>query len=200
MLFFCAGGILRVQSANFQGNWRSTSRSPAQAGLPLSNRPARPGSQGPPGPTTAAATTKPDASTKSPLRQRNRGEHSVRKELLVARQADDGGAGELLRRHRGPRRGRGVGQVPRGHGLEEPLGAPRARQRGDDVDEAQRPERGRGPAGRTSSMTCAVRRRWRASDAAAYTAGNAKGTAARMAESAGRKHARTASTTTPSTP
>lgn len=113
------------------------------------------------GPHHRRRNKKTHASTKSPLRQRKRGEHSVGKELLVARQADDGGAGELLRRHRGPRRGRGVGQVPRGHGLEEPFGAPRARQRGDDVDEAQRPERDRGPAGRTSSMACAVRRRWR---------------------------------------
>ena len=43
-------------------------------------------------------------------------------ELLVARQADDGGAGELLRRHGAAGGRRGVGQVPRRHGLEEPLG------------------------------------------------------------------------------
>ena len=118
-------------------------------------------------------------------------------ELLVARQADDGGAGELLRRDRAAGGRRGVGQVPRRHGLEEPLGrrracgragrrrwrpagssrhaqsaartrrqdaeagsTPRRRedeqrakghrkrtgQRGDDVDEAQRPQRGQAPA------------------------------------------------------
>ena len=47
-------------------------------------------------------------------------------ELLVARQADDGGAGELLRRDRAAGGRRGVGQVPRRHGLEEPLGRRRA--------------------------------------------------------------------------
>ena len=47
-------------------------------------------------------------------------------ELLVARQADDGGAGELLRRHGAAGGRRGVGQVPRRHGLEEPLGRRRA--------------------------------------------------------------------------
>ena len=106
-------------------------------------------------------------------------------ELLVARQADDGGAGELLRRHGAAGGRRGVGQVPRRHGLEEPLGRRRAcgragrrrwrpagssrhaqgaartrredeqrakghrkrtGQRGDDVDEAQRPQRGQAPA------------------------------------------------------
>ena len=47
-------------------------------------------------------------------------------ELLVARQADDGGAGELLRWDRAAGGRRGVGQVPRRHGLEEPLGRRRA--------------------------------------------------------------------------
>ena len=116
---------------------------------------------------------------------------------LVARQADDGGAGELLRRDRAAGGRRGVGQVPRRHGLEEPHGRRRAcgragrrrwrpagssrhaqsaartrrqdaeagstsrrredeqrakghrkrtGQRGDDVDEAQRPQRGQAPA------------------------------------------------------
>ena len=128
-------------------------------------------------------------------------------ELLVARQADDGGAGELLRRHGAAGGRRGVGQVPRRHGLEEPLGrrracgragrrrwrpvgssrhaqsaartrrqdaeagsTPRRRedeqrakghrkrtgQRGDDVDEAQRPQRGQAPA----RSACASRRRY----------------------------------------
>ena len=47
-------------------------------------------------------------------------------ELLVARQADDGGAGELLRWDRAAGGRRGVGQVPRRHCLEEPLGRRRA--------------------------------------------------------------------------
>ncbi len=51
---------------------------------------------------------------------------SVGDELLVARQADDGGAGELLRWDRAAGGRRGVGQVPRRHGLEEPLGRGRA--------------------------------------------------------------------------
>ena len=165
-------------------------------------------------------------------------------ELLVARQADDGGAGELLRRDRAAGGRRGVGQVPRRHGLEEPLGrrcacgragrrrwrpvgssrhaqsaartrrqdaeagsTPRRRedeqrakghrkrtgQRGDDVDEAQRPQRGQAPArGRVSPCVVIT------SDAAPYSAGNENGTAPRSAESAGRKHARTAMITTPS--
>ena len=51
---------------------------------------------------------------------------SVGDELLVARQADDGGAGELCLRCRAAGGRRGVGQVPRRHGLEEPLGRRRA--------------------------------------------------------------------------
>ena len=166
-------------------------------------------------------------------------------ELLVARQADDGGAGELRLRRRAAGGRRGVGQVPRRHGLEEPLGrrracgragrrrwrpvgssrhaqsaartrdaktprrgsTPRRRedeqrakghrkrtgQRGDDVDEAQRPQRGQAPA-RGRASPCVVMKK----DAAPYSAGNENGTFARSAESAGRKHARTARTTTPS--
>ena len=69
----------------------------------------------------------------------------------------------------------------------------RTGQRGDDVDEAQRPQRGQAPArGRVSP--CVVMKK----DAAPYSAGNEKGTAPRSAESAGRKHARTAIMTTPS--
>ena len=114
-------------------------------------------------------------------------------ELLVARQADDGGAGELLRRHGAAGGRRGVGQVPRRHGLEEPLGRRRAGQRGDDVDEAQRPQRGQAPA-RGRASPCVVMKK----DAAPYSAGNENGTFARSAASAGRKQARTASITTPS--
>ena len=116
-------------------------------------------------------------------------------ELLVASQADDGGAGELLRRHGAAGGRRGVGQVPRRHGLEEPLGRRRAGQRGDDVDEAQRPQRGQAPAreGRLCVATASsLRTRPRDS------MGNENGTAPRSAESAGRKHARTAMITTPS--
>ena len=114
-------------------------------------------------------------------------------ELLVARQADDGRAGELLRRHGAAGGRRGVGQVPRRHGLEEPLGRRRAGQRGDDVDEAQRPQRGQAPA-RGRASPCVVMKK----DAARYSIGNEKGTAPRSAASAGRKQARTATTTTPS--
>ena len=70
----------------------------------------------------------------------------------------------------------------------------RTGQRGDDVDEAQRPQRGQAPArGRVSP--CVVMKK----DAAPYSAGNENGTFARSAESAGRKHARTASIATPNT-
>ena len=120
---------------------------------------------------------------------------SVGDELLVARQADDGRASELLRRHGAAGGRRGVGQVPRRHGLEEPLGRRRAGQRGDDVDEAQRPQRGQAPAreGRIRvSKASGLRTRRRDS------AGNENGTAPRSAESAGRKQARTAMITTPS--
>ena len=69
----------------------------------------------------------------------------------------------------------------------------RTGQRGDDVDEAQRPQRGQAPA-RGSVSPCVVT----TPDAAPYSIGNENGTFARSAESAGRKHARTATTTTPS--
>ena len=69
----------------------------------------------------------------------------------------------------------------------------RTGQRGDDVDEAQRPQRGQAPA-RGRASPCVVMKK----DAAPYSAGNENGTAPRSAESAGRKHARTAMTTTPS--
>ena len=70
----------------------------------------------------------------------------------------------------------------------------RTGQRGDDVDEAQRPQRGQAPA-RGSVSPCVVMKK----DAAPYSAGNENGTFARSAESAGRKHARTASIATPNT-
>ena len=69
----------------------------------------------------------------------------------------------------------------------------RTGQRGDDVDEAQRPQRGQAPA-RGSVSPCVVMKK----DAAPYSVGNENGTFARSAESAGRKQARTASITTPS--
>ena len=154
-------------------------------------------------------------------------------ELLVARQADDGGAGELLRRHGAAGGRRGVGQVPRRHGLEEPLGRRRACGRAG--------RRRRRPAGSSRHARSAARTRdartskeqkdtvsepgsaattsTRRSDRSAArllrgeecrhassslrtrprdSAGNENGTAPRSAESAGRKHARTASITTPS--
>ena len=69
----------------------------------------------------------------------------------------------------------------------------RTGQRGDDVDEAQRPQRGQAPA-RGRASPCVVMKK----DAAPYSAGNENGTFARSAESAGRKQARTASIATPS--
>ena len=69
----------------------------------------------------------------------------------------------------------------------------RTGQRGDDVDEAQRPQRGQAPA-RGRASPCVVMKK----DAAPYSAGNENGTFARSAASAGRKQARTASITTPS--
>ena len=77
---------------------------------------------------TTTTTKERRLSTKPPLRRRRGGNMmgSVGDELLVARQADDGGAGELLRWDRAAGGRRGVGQVPRRHGLEEPLGRRRA--------------------------------------------------------------------------
>ena len=154
-------------------------------------------------------------------------------ELLVARQADDGGAGELRLRRRAAGGRRGVGQVPRRHGLEEPLGRRRACGRAG--------RRRRRPAGSSRHARSAARTRdartskeqkdtasepgsaattsTRRSDRSAArllrgeecrhassslrtrprdSTGNENGTAPRSAESAGRKHARTARTTTPS--
>ena len=70
----------------------------------------------------------------------------------------------------------------------------RTGQRGDDVDEAQRPQRGQAPA-RGRASPCVVMKK----DAAPYSAGNENGTFARSAESAGRKQARTARIATPNT-
>ena len=167
-------------------------------------------------------------------------------ELLVARQADDGGAGELLRRHGAAGGRRGVGQVPRRHGLEEPLGrrracgragrrrwrpagssrhaqsAARTRRQDAEAGEHLKAARGRAKSKRTPQANRAARRRRRRGaataarpgscaggsqsrldgvmkkDAAPYSMGNENGTAPRSAESAGRKHARTAMITTPS--
>ena len=166
-------------------------------------------------------------------------------ELLVARQADDGGAGGAFvgtgRRRPSRRRAGAASTRPRGAaGRRAPAVArvgvdgvrrgplathrvPRERdaktprrgstsrrredeqrakghrkrtgQRGDDVDEAQRPQRGQAPA-REGCVRVATEllRRTRPRD----SAGNENGTAPRSAESAGRKHARTAMITTPS--
>ena len=166
-------------------------------------------------------------------------------ELLVARQADDGGAGELLRRHGAAGGRRGVGQVPRRHGLEEPLGrrracgragrrrwrpagssrhaqsAARTRRQDAEAGEHLKAARGRAKSKKDtvsepgSAATTSTRR----SDRSAArllrgeecrhassslrtrprdSVGNENGTAPRSAESAGRKHARTAMITTPS--
>ncbi|CAH0364805.1 unnamed protein product, partial [Pelagomonas calceolata] len=54
------------------------------------------------------------------------GSQRLEKGTRETHQADDGGAGELLRWDRAAGGRRGVGQVPRRHGLEEPLGRRRA--------------------------------------------------------------------------
>ena len=161
---------------------------------------------------------------------------SVGDELLVARQADDGGAGELLRWDRAAGGRRGVGQVPRRHGLEEPLGrrracgragrrrwrpagssrhaqsAARTRRQGgartskEQKDTASEPGSAATTSTRRSDRSAARLLRGEECRHASSSLrtrprdsiGNENGTAPRSAESAGRKHARTASITTPS--
>ena len=163
-------------------------------------------------------------------------------ELLVARQADDGGAGELLRRHGAAGGRRGVGQVPRRHATQpsrsrfgrwracgragrrrwRPAGSSRhAESRRENADaktprrgrtECRKAARGRAKSKRTPQANRAARRRRRRGAATAARPGSCAGgsrsrldggrgretaretkrTAPRSAESAGRKHARTA--------
>ena len=120
-----------------------------------------------------AASTRPRGAARPTARLRSRGSASM--------------ASGSLATHRVPQRGGGAHeQRAKGH-------RKRTGQRGDDVDEAQRPQRGQAPA-RGRASPCVVMKK----DAAPYSAGNENGTFARSAESAGRKQARTATTTTPS--
>ena len=125
-----------------------------------------------------AASTRPRGAARPTVRLRSRGSASMASGGVLSPRTE-------CRENATPRR-REDEQRAKGH-------RKRTGQRGDDVDEAQRPQRGQAPArGRVSP--CVVMKK----DAAPYSAGNENGTFARSAESAGRKQARTATTTTPS--
>ena len=125
-----------------------------------------------------AASTRPRGAARPTVRLRSRGSASMASGGVLSPRTE-------CRENATPRR-REDEQRAKGH-------RKRTGQRGDDVDEAQRPQRGQAPArGRVSP--CVVMKK----DAAPYSAGNENGTFARSAESAGRKHARTAIIKTPS--
>ena len=128
----------------------------------------------PPRRRAGAASTRPRGAARPRARLRSRGSAST------------ASGGVLSPRTECRERRREDEQRAKGH-------RKRTGQRGDDVDEAQRPQRGQAPA-RGSVSPCVVMKK----DAAPYSAGNENGTAPRSAESAGRKQARTATTTTPS--
>ena len=135
----------------------------------------------PPRRRAGAASTRPRGAARPTARLRSRGSASMASGGVLSPRTE-------CREDATPRRRGGGAHEQRAKGHRKRTG-----QRGDDVDEAQRPQRGQAPA-RGRASPCVVT----TPDAAPYSIGNENGTAPRSAESAGRKHARTATTTTPS--